>query len=58
MVNELWDCNKQLNVHVIKGHQKRQRQGDGKNILRNHGQKCYNCDENKQLTDLCSSIQE
>lgn len=47
--NELWDCNEQLNVHVIKGHKKRQRQGRQKKILRNHGQKCYNCDENKQL---------
>lgn len=47
--NDLWDCNEQLNVHVIKGHKKRQRQGRQKKILRNHGQKCYNCDENKQL---------
>lgn len=47
--NELWDCNEQLNVHVIKGHKKRQRQGRQKKILRNHGQKCYNCDEDKQL---------
>lgn len=47
--NDLWDCNEQLNVHVIKGHKKRQRQGRQKKILRNHGQKCYNCDEDKQL---------